>query len=487
MNRASSFLNHLEPKSTSVSVKKGMVAFGSARSVTRPKLLFLAWYFPPVIGVPCVRTWSISKYAARLGWDVTVVTPDPSLWRHVENIKEIEKKLRVEGIQRILTGHRRRRLISELMKCNTGHVATLFEKFSRRLASITDVDGCIGWIKSAEQACAALSPPDVDVILATGSPFSAFTLAQRLAKKLNRPYVLDYRDPWTENPHSDRPARSAAVQQEATLLAGCRAVTVVSPSWGSLLDQRFSLGTKLNIVTNGYDPDDLQSVKPHEFDHRAIVYTGKFYPPKRVISPVMAALKRLKDTGADRAHEWYFHYYGSEENHVYEEAKRFDAMDRVVLHGSVPRTTALSAVRGASIAVVITSVAEDGTLADRGIVTGKVFEALGLGTPILLIAPPGNDAAAIVEGSGMGQRLAGTDIEGITRFLMDQAARPKSKPHKVADSYSWPALARKLDSILRHVMERDSSDFQSLANGHHWSSVNKTDRSDDTCPAKPLL
>ena len=46
---------------------------------------------------------------------------------------------------------------------------------------------------------------------------------------------------------------------------------------------------------------------------------------------------------------------------------------------------------------MITSVAEEATIEDRGIVTGKVFEPLGLGTPILLIAPPGSDIERIVE------------------------------------------------------------------------------------------
>jgi glycosyltransferase involved in cell wall biosynthesis len=423
----------------------------------RPKLLFLAWYFPPVIGVPCARTWSMSKYLARLGWSVTVVTPHPFLWRHTENATDLERNLRIEGIQQILTGHRGRYLISELIKCNhNGPIGTLFEKVSRRMAALAGIDNCIGWVKSAEQACATLSPRDVDVILATGSPFCAFTLAQRLAKRLNRPYVLDYRDSWTENPHSERAARPSMVQQEALLLANCSAMTVVSPSLGSLLDQRFGLGTKMNIVTNGYDPDDVSHIKPHQFDHRALVYTGKFYPPKRVISPVMAALKHLKESDADRGCEWYFHYYGGEENHVNEEARRYGVTDRVISHGRVSRAIALSATRGASLALVITSVGKNGTLADRGIVTGKVFEALGLGTPILLIAPPGNDAATIVESSGMGQRVTGTDISGITHFLMSWAPNG-FEPQKACDSYSWPALAGKLDSILRHVIDGNST------------------------------
>jgi hypothetical protein len=99
---------------------------------------------------------------------------------------------------------------------------------------------------------------------------------------------------------------------------------------------------------------------------------------------------------------------------------------------------------------VITSVLAESTLAERGIVTGKIFEAVGLGTRVLLIAPPGNDAAPIVENNAMGRRVTGTDIEGITQFLLQEGCQ-RSNSRKPSASYSWPALATRLDSIFRSV------------------------------------
>jgi len=74
------------------------------------------------------------------------------------------------------------------------------------------------------------------------------------------------------------------------------AVTVVSRSWSLGLDRRFALGRKLQVVTNGCDPEELEETKPHDFGNFAFVCTGNFYPPKRVMSPVMAALRGFKDT-----------------------------------------------------------------------------------------------------------------------------------------------------------------------------------------------
>jgi len=218
------------------------------------------------------------------------------------------------------------------------------------------------------------------------------------------------------------------------------------------MDQRFSLGPKLHVVTNGYDPEELTNVRPHDFGHFAIVYTGTFYPPKRVVSPVMAALKRLKETLNNKDSDWYFHYYGEHEDHVREEAQRFGVMERVILHGKVPRPEVLSAVRGAGAAVVITSVTAEGTREDKGIVTGKVFEPLGLGTPILLVTPPDGDATEVVEETGMGRWVTGTDIEGMTRFFSDNLALARRVAGTCIDKYSWPVLASQLDKILRGVI-----------------------------------
>jgi glycosyltransferase involved in cell wall biosynthesis len=416
----------------------------------RPKLLFLACAFPPLRISGCVRTWNIAKYLARLGWDVTVVTPHPSVWRHVDSPEATTLQLRREGIRRILTDHRWRCLFPDFLKCWNHGPGWLIGGICRKIARQRGIDHGIGWIRAAERACSTLSANDVDVILATGKPFAAFTLAKRLSDRLQRPYVLDYRDPWSGNPHSNRPALPAVIQAEASLLAGCAGVTIVSPSWGQAIDRYFRLGPKLHVIPNGYDPEDLTAIKPHNFGHFAIVYTGSFYPPKRVISPVLAALQRLKETMPGKDGKWHFHYYGGQGDHVREEAERLGVMEQVVLHGNVSRAEALAAVKGAGIAIVITSVAEEATMADRGIMTGKVFEPLGLGTPILLVAPPGSDVETLAETTGLARRFTGSDVAGIASFLTEAISGQVIKP-KNLDVYAWTTIAKQLDAVLREA------------------------------------
>jgi glycosyltransferase involved in cell wall biosynthesis len=392
-----------------------------------------------------VRLWNIAKYLARSGWDVTVLTLDPSLWREVDDVHAVEAELEREGIRRLTVGHQWRWLANDTVRRPDGGLGWLLGGAGRQAARLLGIEPSVGWLRPAERACANLEPGDIDVVLVSGPPFSAFLMAQRLANKLRCPYVLDYRDLWSRHLHDPAPA---AVRKEASVIAGSAAVITVSHSWADVMERQFAVGHKLHVISNGYDPEDLSRVDTHAFGHFAIVYTGSLWPPKRVISPVMAALRRLKEIAPGRP--WTFHYYGRHGAHVSEEAERFAIADRVVVHGMVPRATALEAVKGAGTAVVITSVEPRATPEDNGMVTAKIFEAVGLRTPILVVAPEGSDAGVVVETTALGRHCTADDVDGIATFLL-QVMDGTSLAPKDTDVYAWSSLVSSLDGVLREV------------------------------------
>ena len=419
--------------------------------VNRPKLLLIAYYFPPVQTIGAVRTGYMARYLTRLGWEVTVVTPHSYVWRNADDSEKISIELDAEGIHRILTGHRWRCLVPIHLKYWDQNVGWVAGGICRTIARHRGVDMHIGWIKEAERACSNLSPKDVDVILASGSPFVGFRLAKSLSDRLRRPYVLDYRDPWTQSRFVDRPPRPETVREEASLLEGCAAVTIASPSWGADLDQRYGVGKKVHVVTNGYDPDEMAAVKPYDFGHCAIVYTGTFYHPKIIISPFLAALKCLKESPNETNNQWYFHYYGVQEDYVRQQAAHYGLNDRIVLHGRVPRREALSAVKGANLALVISSIHEQSQLIDKGIIPGKIFEAIGFGTPVLLISPLDSDVRALMTPTGLVKNFTGPETQGMVSFLKDVVCGQAPQPTNI-ESCSWTTISKNLDAFLRGSM-----------------------------------
>ena len=416
----------------------------------RGRVLFLTYTFPPVRRSGSVRTWNIAKYLARSGWEVRVVTPDPAFMRYVEDPEATARALGEERIDRLLTDHRWTWLAADFVDCSNEGLAWLAGGICRRISRALGVERSVGWIKAAERACSSLTADEVDVILASGPPFSAFSLARRLSRRLGCPYVLDYRDLWSRDIYDPAPG---AMREEASIVGGSAAVVTVSPSWGRILDGDFAVGARLHVISNGYDADHLATVVPQEFDHFAIVYAGTLFPPKRVITPVMAALRRLCDSESTRAKSWRFHHYGGgHRDHVQQEAERFGVADRVVLHGEVSRPEALSAVKGAGAAVVITSVAREAAAEDDGMVTGKIFEAIGLGTPTLLIAPSGSDAHAVADVTGLARGFTASDVDGIAGFLEMLVAGGSLEPGDPG-AYAWGSLVRQLDGVLASSIE----------------------------------
>lgn len=414
---------------------------------SRPKLLFLAYRFPPFPSIASVRAGAIASNLAHIGWDVTVVTLDPRLLHNPDMTWGRQAERQLAEIRRIHTDMRWRFLVSGHVRRARHGPAWFAGGIGRRLAKWLGVSEHVGWVAAAMDACRRLTPADVDVILATGCPWEAFQVANLLGKKLRKPYVLDYRDLWTLGNPSLNSRRRQRERFEFRLLQQSAGATVVSPSLAELLRKHFPIEhTPLTIISNGYDPAEFEGVAAARFDEFAIVYTGTFNSPGRDLAPFMQALGELRRRRPDR--DWRFHYYGDSGDYVRHVAERFQLGDRTAVHGRVPRHEALAAVRGAGATLIITSTSASPSLLERGVLTGKVFEAIGLGAPIVAITPPASDLDHILETVGRGKAFRASEIPAIVAYL-DELLLGNAPPAMDPLAYSWPQLVHRLDRVLR--------------------------------------
>ena len=420
---------------------------GKMRST--PRLLYLARSFRPAPNIGGVRSWNTAVHLTNAGWDVNVVTPHPGLWLNPEDPPKVAQEVAGAGFRRTFTDHHRRALVCCEMDYPVGWLSRLAGGIQRRVTAHLRIDPRIGWVTAATRALVSISRGDVDLILATGPPFVAFGLASRLARKLDCPFVLDYRDPWNGDPHVSRPDAPRAVREEGRVLRACAAATVVSPSWARMIGERYGVMEKMHVVSNGFDPDMFRGVEPIGFDHFAVVYAGTFYPPKRVLDPVLLAFRDF--VAAHPEYRSVFHYYGHWGEHFREAAARAGVAEHTVSHGVVPREVALAAQKGAAVTVVVTSIDEHGTLSDNGMVTGKVFDCIALGTPILLVAPVESDARLVLEATGGGRSVTGREACDMVRFLCEVASGTNA-PRRRPDLYSWATIGCELDRVLRAAL-----------------------------------
>lgn len=420
----------------------------------RPRILFLAFYYPPARSAGVPRARYLSEQLVHRGWEVTVVTPAPSSWSRPEDPADTDRRLARDGIRRLSTGMRHTWRMAGIMGPEPGGAVGFARWAAARASARLGFDRYAGWEAEIERACAPLAPGDIDVVLATGSPFVSFPAARRVADRLGVPFVLDYRDPWTDNPHGsgsgDRKHRSI----EDSLLADAGAVVTVSEGFASLLGGRIADPDKIHVISNGYCPTHLRSVTPTNFGHFAIVHAGQLYPPKRIVDPLLLALREFDRRRPDA--DWRFHCYGPHGRQVTAAAARVGLAGRVVDHGRVSRAEALSATCGAGLAAVITSVLPIASAADLGVVPGKAFEAIGLGTPVLAIGPAGSDLDRILRRIGRGAMLHAHDTIGIAAHVGAIIDGPPLRPTP-PEEYGWPSLGMRLDLLLRGVVGVDRS------------------------------
>ena len=124
------------------------------------------------------------------------------------------------------------------------------------------VDG--GFTKALAHALFAIQelrtdPPDV--VLASGPPFFTFVAARFVARHFDVPFVLDYRDEWTECPFDFVTKDGDDLKWERRCLAEADAVLFATESF---LRHQLSVFPQLDrgrahVVPNGWDPDDFAS------------------------------------------------------------------------------------------------------------------------------------------------------------------------------------------------------------------------------------
>lgn len=418
------------------------------------KLLLIAGYFPPVrISVGSIRPWNLARCLIDLGWDVTVVTPKISIWdpKHLDNIDQVKKDIEEMGIKMIYTDQQLRCLAPWRYALPKGKLYWFFGGLLRVTARFLGVQNWFGWVPSALYACRKLQPDDVDVILATGAPFWGFEIAYRLSKRLKRPYVMDYRDLWTNNPWAPNDRKWVA-KHEGKLLKKNAATIAVSPMSGELLSKKYNLTRKVRTITNGYDQIDVLNVQEKLFSHFSIIFAGMLLPPRLTLSPLLKALEGLKKKDVNY---WKFHYFGPSGEKVNQEIIDFDLGENMVLHGNIPRKDVLTYIKGASLNVVLSSNTKIPTMEEKGVIPGKIYELIGMGASILSIVPEGSAVERILNEVGI-ESFSPDDIKGIQNYIIEYMNGRKDKIIN-KDKYVWENLAEKFDIVLRDIIENHDS------------------------------
>ena len=166
------------------------------------------------------------------------------------------------------------------------------------------------------------------------------------------------------------------------------------------------------MISNGCDFDDFAGLEYRPGSRFRITHTGSFFG-KRDPRPFLQAFHDANLDGVAR-------FVGDFRSTDREWAASLDLGDRLELVDYLPRAESLRLQRDSEALLLLVP---DAGGRGKGVLSGKVFEYIAAGRPILAVVPPDGAAAELVRQTGSGVVVAPDDVDGIRRALVDLHSR----------------------------------------------------------------
>ncbi len=280
------------------------------------------------------------------------------------------------------------------------------------------------------------------VVLATVPPAAAMFAAAAGAG--DTPLVTEFRDLWAGDPYYDAGGR-ALTKLEASALERSAAVVCVTPEAGERL-RELHPGIDVEVLPNGFDPRLLEmrrsEAAPQAGErkltmiHAGAVYGGRSLTAlaEALAQPDLQGRFRLELVGTvDPA-----------ERHALDQSAAGLEID---VSPPLEWDQAVQRVLGAHVVLVVAAPDHDSA------VPGKLYEALALGKPTLVIAAPGSATSRVMTQIGREGACARfgdrESIAAAVRNLVNDPQTPLS-PDELAP-WNRQAVAERMAALLERV------------------------------------
>jgi glycosyltransferase involved in cell wall biosynthesis len=405
--------------------------------VNRRRVLVLAYFFPPLGGAGVQRTLKFVRYLEPLGWVATVVSTksrhyparDPSLLKEIPASAEV---LRTRA----------------LPLANWLSLPPYYLGLKRMAAFLNWPDGGIGWMPFAlATALRAARRNRPDVVYSTSAPYGSHLVALLVARLTGLPWVADFRDEWSANPHlADQPRALAWLSERAE-----RAITreangvVVAAGYFQLRGLADDDPRRVEIA-NGVDEDDFPTrveAAPRR-DRFVLSHVGTLYDLQDP-SPALRALATLGERDAVDVGRVEVRLVGN----VWIPDFSPPPGLRVERTGYVDHARAIAEMYAATVLLLYVPTS---SLAP----SGKLFEYLASGRPILCLTGPENLASRLVREWDAGVVADPHDEAAIEqalltlwqRWLEDGLPDQEDVRRKTLERYSRRRTAEQLARVL---------------------------------------
>ncbi|MFC3492418.1 glycosyltransferase [Glycomyces rhizosphaerae] len=379
----------------------------TADPTTRPRVLYLAFYFPPSRASGVYRARATANYFAEADWDVTVARVPQ--WFLTEVVGSTDDGLAATVDPRIAT------VSPELdnfvwetdvrsfgrFRGNFPFLADRWHKWKQRFKF---PDRYASWGEAAvEEGLRLHSMSPFDLVIATGNPFAAFGAAYELGRRTGVPYIVDYRDSWTLDLFTNEdafPEGDPAWRWERRILEGAAEALFVNEALRTWHAERYpQAADRMHVMLNGWDPDVLPEVPvstPDENRPLSYAYIGTMTAAQPV-EALFAGFNRMADGGRHPGarldlygHLGFFAMYeGRMRAEMGLDSDTDDDQERIRHRGPVSKADIGGAYAASDVLVFLVG-------GSRYVTSGKIFEYMATGKPIVSVHERGSAAEELL-------------------------------------------------------------------------------------------
>ena len=419
-------------------------------------VLMIAPYFLPRRRVGSLRPYKFAIHLKNKGWTPTILTIKDSSGELSEN----EKKA-LEGVEIIEVSPPFDRTTSGKAKSSKkkesglSKNSSLLDWFDRQIPMDSWIFLFMMKYRSIKKQVKDLDP---DLVWSTGDPWSGHWLGNRLSTQLKKPWVADFRDPWTltEMNLRGRSRFSASMDRllEKKFVEQADRLVFTSKNTEKVYSEHYSLSKKDTATIYNAFETGLQGISAEDWeatldeDHLNILFFGRF----RRLSPAKPIAEILKEIGEKNpalVEKIRIHSFGEIEVEDMTLIEKYGLEDQFVVQDPVLPEKAGSVLKKADLLFLSTSMDR------KNIIPAKLWDYLPVGKPILSIAP-NPEIKSILEETGTGRQFGVDQAEDIAQYLESVSAEKEKKgsvgidqqSDQKVEKYSAEQATNKLAKIM---------------------------------------
>jgi len=426
------------------------------------RALIITYYWPPA-GSSGVQRWvKFVKYLREFGWEPVVYTAnnpevaslDESLSKEIpEGIEVIHRSVpEPYGLYKFFTGSRGK-------KIGVGFTSSTKKTgFINRLAiwvrgNLFIPDARMFWIRPSTRFLTNyLKNNPVDIIITSGPPHSLHLIGLNLKKKLNIPWIADFRDPWTniyfyKDLKLTRFADRINRKLELKVLRSSDLNVVVSNSMYYEFNQK-GVGN-IEIVSNGFDHSEYDFNVTLDDKFFSIVHVGTI-PPSSNSNEFWKTLSRMAQENLEFDKKLKLCFVGDVDSSVINSLKKYNLIEKAEMVGYKPHSEIPKFQKSAQALLVMVP------SSSKEILTGKIFEYLAANRPIIAVGPVGGDLDNLLSETRAGMMLPSNSepeiFEGLKWFWEGYKSGWSSFNPQNVNQYSRKELTRKMSELMNMVV-----------------------------------